>query len=334
MGQEERRKLIIDKWKENIERPIHFIAKDLKMPRTTVNNVLNQYFQTFSIQRKKTLRTKTGPRCQILEKKIVQVILKNRSMSVRDIAKKCQTTHSMVQRCKLRKGLQTRKKRKAAKVSESQKKTIKTRSRKLYDLLGKKSVCIVMDDETYVKADFRTLPGEQFYTAFKGEELLASQTSICLEKFGTKYLVWQAICQCGLKSSSFITTGTINGEIYREECLKKILIPFIKNHTGSTIFWPDLASAHYARSTLKLLDDNNIEYVKKDFNPPNVPQCRPIERYWAIIKSKLRKSGAVAHDKKEFIEKWKNAANNISQSTVRNLMQDIRKKVRNEWTKK
>lgn len=334
MNEFERRKKIIDKWNENPNKPVHFIAKELKIAKSTVKDVLGRYFETLSISRNKNPTTKSGPRDKNLEDKIVKIIKENRSMSTRDVAKKCGTNIAMVQRCKERNGLKTRKKSKVPKVSAKQQKVIKTRSRKLYQLLGNKKCCIVMDDETYVKADFRTLPGPQFFTTFEGETLPDSETTIGVEKFGSKYLVWQAICQCGKKSSSFVTTGTINAEVYREECLKKRLIPFIKKHEGSTLFWPDLASAHYASTTLNLLRENNIEFVSKDNNPPNVPQCRPIEKYWALIKTNLRKSNQTSNDIKDFEKKWKDASKKITKTTVKNLMKDIRKKLRIEWTRK
>lgn len=325
MNQLEHRKLVIDKWNKKLHRLIHFIAKDLKMERSTVDCVLERYFKTLSISRKHKTPTKTGPRDKNLEKKIVEVITKNRGMSLRDIAKKCGTTHNMIQICKRRNGMKTHKKSKIPKVSEKQNKVIKTRARKLYDFLGKKNCCIVMDDETYVKADFQARPGPQYYTAFEGEILPDSETSIGFEKFGSKYLVWQGICQWGEKSTSYITTGTINGEVYREECLKKRLIPFIKKHGGSTLFWPDLASAHYAAATLNLLRANNIEFVEKDMNPPNVPQCRPVDRYWSLIKANLKKTKQSASDKKKFEKKWKAPSKKLPNSTVKNLMKGIRK---------
>ena len=99
-------------------------------------------------------------------------------------------------------------------------------------------------------------------------------------------MVWQAICQCGLKSPTFVTQGNINAEIYINECLKKRLIPFLRKHEGPTLFWPDLATAHYARPTTNFLQEHGIDFVPRDKNPPNVPQCRPIERYWSLVKSK------------------------------------------------
>lgn len=198
----------------------------------------------------------------------------------------------MVQRIKKRNNLKTYKKQKVPKQSADQKSRAKTRARKLYNrILQKPNACILMDDETYVKEDSKTLPGSQFYTTIVGEEASDNEKSIQMEKIGQKVLVWQAICSCGLKSSIFYTKGTINADIYQSECLKKRLLSLYKKHSTPPLFWPDLASAHYAKSTLKWFKDNDIDFVEKEINPPNCPQLRPIERYWAIVKRIFKKEG-------------------------------------------
>ena len=65
------------------------------------------------------------------------------------------------------------------------------------------------------------------------------------------------------------------------------LIPYInaQHSDGQYIFWPDLASAHYANSVLDLLIKKNINFVHKTDNPPNVPEARPIEDFWEILKN-------------------------------------------------
>ena len=61
-----------------------------------------------------------------------------------------------------------------------------------------------------------------------------------------------------------------------------------QNHSQDDyIFLPDLAFAHYAKDTVELFEELKIPYVFKDQNPPNVPQCRPIENFWGILKSKV-----------------------------------------------
>lgn len=229
--------------------------------------------------------------------------------------------------------MKTHKKQKIATTTEKQKKVIKTRAQKLYDFLGEKKLHLIEDDETYVKADFSQLPGQQFYTCTDEETLPEPETTIGMEKFGSKYFVWQAICECGKRNAAFITTGTINREIYIEECLKKRLLPFYRKHKIPTLFWPDLASAHYAKDTLNFMKTKKIQFVAKEMNPPNVPQCRGIETYWAQIKKILRKTQETAIDIDDFAKKWEDASRKIKNVTVEKLMADVRKKLRKEWDK-
>ncbi|XP_017464756.1 PREDICTED: uncharacterized protein LOC108358113 [Rhagoletis zephyria] len=106
--------------------------------------------------------------------------------------------------------------------------------------------------------------------------------------------------------------GTINTEIYVKECLQKRLLPFLRHHNGQIMFWPDLAPAHYANITQKWFEDNNVHYVRKDLNPPNVPELRPIERYWALMKAKLLKMGKPTKTISEIKRMWRTASLKVS----------------------
>lgn len=185
-----------------------------------------------------------------------------------------------------------------------------------------------MDDETYIKMDFTTLPGPQFYNAFKGDIIPAEDRTIRLEKFCQKILVWQAICSCGKRSTPFFTKGTINGEVYREECIKKRLLPLYRRHRLRPIFWPDLASAHYSGDTIKLLQNKGIDFIKKEDNPPNCPDLRPIERYWAIMKRILRIDGREIQSVEELKQIWLSSSRKITKKIVQTLMERVRGKVR------
>ena len=55
----------------------------------------------------------------------------------------------------------------------------------------------------------------------------------------------------------------------------------------TTVFWPDLASSHYAKDTIALFNEKNIRFVANSDNPPNVTQLRPIENLWGILKSRV-----------------------------------------------
>ena len=70
------------------------------------------------------------------------------------------------------------------------------------------------------------------------------------QKFGSKVLVWMAICPKGVSAIHVQEKQCINAELYLD-ILKKKLVPFLNKHYTSRdefFFWPDLASSHYARS--------------------------------------------------------------------------------------
>lgn len=326
---EEVRVLILQKFQRNSCCSIRMIAKELKIPLTTVYDTIKRFGENHTFKDLPGRGRKRGSFNKTKDKTVKGAILKNRALSVRDIAKKTKTAKSTVQNIKQRHFLKSYKKQYVPKRSPDQLKRAKIRAGRLYNhLLVKKFDCIVMDDETYVKMDFKTIPGPQFYTKTKDEFLPHSETSIEIQKFEPKVLVWQAICQCGKKSKTFFTTGTINAEIYTKKCLQPKLRPFLRDHHCSVFFWPDLATAHYSRSTLNWYNDNDVQFCEKNINPPNCPELRPIERYWSRIKSKLLKTGKTAKNLTEFKRLWNAAAQKVTETDVQKLMVNVKRKIR------
>ena len=64
------------------------------------------------------------------------------------------------------------------------------------------------------------------------------------------------------------------------------MLPFIAEHYSDDhyLFWPDLASSHYAKAVVAYLNEKNIKFVTKEDNPPNLPECRTIEDFWSYLK--------------------------------------------------
>lgn len=79
---------------------------------------------------------------------------------------------------------------------------------------------------------------------------------------------------------------------------------------------------------------NNINIVPREANPPNCPELRPIERYWALIKRSLKKTRKVAKTATEFQHRWRKAYGEVDQATVHNLMKNVKKKVREFYSNK
>ena len=71
------------------------------------------------------------------------------------------------------------------------------------------------------------------------------------------------------------------------------------------MFWPDLASSHYAKDTLNWLTEQNVPYVPKKDNPLNAPQARPIEDLWSVLKRKVYEKGWKAQNKQQLFRRIK-----------------------------
>jgi hypothetical protein len=299
LNERERRETILHTYNLNPNSTFSFIAKTLKMPRSTVSSVIHRFKKTLTIERAPTPGRPKGPANEKLSKKILTSVKTNPGLSDRDRGKKYATTRGNVRRVRARARLKSFKAVKQPNRSVKQNLEAKKRSRLLYkNILSKQNGCIIMDDETYVKLDFRQIPGNKFYVSTIRGIVPNKFKFILQDKFAKKLMIWQAICSCGQKSQAFVVRGNMNAENYTHECLQKRLLPMVRSHNYRCIFWPDLASCHYARSTLEWLENNNVEIVPKTMNPPNCPQFRPIEKYWAIVKNKLNKNGGAARDAK------------------------------------
>lgn len=106
-------------------------------------------------------------------------------------------------------------------------------------------------------------------------------------------------------------------------------MPFFASHNVSAFFWPDLASCHYSKKTTEWYKLNSIDFVARDSNPPNCPELRPVERYWALCKRELKNTKKVTTDIKDFKQKWTTSSKKVEKSTIKNLMEGLPEKVKN-----
>ena len=74
----------------------------------------------------------------------------------------------------------------------------------------------------------------------------------------------------------------MNQHNYLKQFMQKRVMPFIRQYHADSnyIFWPGQARAHYAKSMINYLNENNVHFICKNDNPINVPECRPIENYF------------------------------------------------------
>lgn len=333
-NQVEVRKRILFERQQNPNLSVRDLAKKLKLPKSTIFSVCKSFDQRLTVDRKVGSGTNRKVCSQQMDKKVVAIIEKNPNLSVRNVARKVGKSKSYVQKVKQRQGLKTYKVKKVPNRDDKQNFTAKIRAKELYTKFLQNFSCVIMDDETYVVEDFRQLPGLGFYTAMQRNAVAERFRTKKVSKFPKKYLIWQAICSCGRKSKCFVSTGTINKDVYEKECLQKRLLPFIRSHDSPALFWPDLASCHYAKSVLEWYKVQEVNYVPKEANPPNCPELRPIEKYWALVKRKLFETKKKANGIDDFKRRWRNGTEDVSEDTVRNLMAGVPQKVREFYRKK
>lgn len=225
-------------------------------------------------------------------------------------------------------GISVYKKTVIPKRNERQVEVIRVRSDRLYRKLLDKQ-CII-DDESYFTLAHSSINGnDNFYSSDR------SLTSSAVKyrpvaKFEPKLLMWLAFSEEGVSKPYFIPSGlAVNQKIYLEECIKKRLVPFINLHhaDGQYLFWPDLASSHYAKTVLDFFEAQNINFVEKSENPPNVPECRPIENFWGILKGKVYANNWQAKNLAHLKVRIQICLRNIDFDLVKRISGSIRSRV-------
>ena len=150
-------------------------------------------------------------------------------------------------------------------------------------------------------------------------------------KFAPKLLVWLAFSECGMSQPLFRLqkSESINSDVYTEECLSQRLLPFLHRYHPdfNYIFWPDLASAHYSNATIAWMDEN-INFVAKSINPPNVPQARPIENFWGCLAQKVYEGGWEATTEQQLIRRITSKLKEFDEKYLQALMKDVKGKLR------
>lgn len=302
--------------------------------RRTVYDILTRYDECGTIipfrktGRPITLATKTGVR------KLSQLVDHKDKMPDSLAAKKMGWSRSYVQKVRSQQlNIKKYKKRWAPFYKRGQDTEVQTKCRRLLrkTFLPGSTGLIVMDDEHYIYLDENKTTSTMFYNSSDRNATPATMQVKPVRKFCPKLMVWQALSMRGRSQLYVVPSGmNVNKELYLKECIKKRLIPFINKAypNGDAIFWPDKASAHYADVVMDHLQSVGVKVVKKDDNPTNLPQARPVERYWAEIDRRLSVLKKRAENLKELSDQVKKVAKNIPESYVQDLMSSVRTKLR------
>ena len=73
--------------------------------------------------------------------------------------------------------------------------------------------------------------------------------------------------------------------------------------------------------------ENRINHVDKANNPANLPECRPIEDFWSILKGKVYANNWQAKNIKILEERIKKCLKEIDPSTIQTLMEGVIKRI-------
>lgn len=251
--------------------------------------------------------------------------------SVRRLARHFGTSKSTISRELVRSGQKYRKRRKAPKYTANQLARIPVCCRTLRRIHFSNNRVIILDDEKYFTLTNSEIKGNDGFYTDNIAEVPDNVRYKAKAKFADKVLVWCAISSRGV-SRPYV--GRVRGEAldsrsYIDNCLTKLVTFIEEQHNGDDImFWPDLASCHYARQTQNWLVDHDIPFVPRDSNPPNLPQARPIEDFWALLSRKVYDGGWEAQNEEQLRRRISRKIREIDVNTVQNLMRDIRRKLR------
>ncbi|KAF2903200.1 hypothetical protein ILUMI_02986 [Ignelater luminosus] len=88
------------------------------------------------------------------------------------------------------------------------------------------------------------------------------------------------------------------------------------------VFWPDLASSHYAKILTDSLRNKNIKFIQKEDNPANCLEARPIEDFWSLLKGSWR-----AANVDQLVSRIKYCLGKIDQDVKRRLAESTKKRI-------
>ena len=248
------------------------------------------------------------------------------SISQKMVARKLNCTQQYVSKIlKKYTSIKCRRKCRQPKRTIKQIKERRPKCRKMYYKYKNKT--FILDDESYFTLANTTLSGNDIYYSDNPENAPDDVKFKLISKYEPKVLVWIAISELGMSAPYFAHQGqAINQKIYLNTCIKPKLIPFIKKHKDY-VFWPDLASSHYAKSVIEYFNENNICYVPKIENPANVPESRPIEDFWGDLKREVYKKNWRAKNVEQLIRRIRYCLRKMDVSFIQGRALEVHKRL-------
>jgi len=149
-------------------------------------------------------------------------------------------------------------------------------------------------------------------------------------KFEEKLPVYIVIPPRGVSEPFIQPSGNAaNQFIYRDNFLASLFLPFIKKYhsDGNYIFWPDLASSHYAEHAIDFLCENLVHHVDQTDIPANLPEARPIEDFWALVKNKVYVKNWEAKNLEQLEVKIRKCLKEMDTGAIQRTMDSVKKRL-------
>lgn len=305
----------------------HFLQEGV--PLSTIYRILDRFKKDLPPSR----QLGSGRKAKIFKKKQIKQLVAmfdhRDGISTRKAAKKFKCAESTVRyTLKNKTDVRYRKKKNIPDRSAIQKALAKTKCGRLIRKFSDRA--FVLDDESYFTLSHSTISGNDGFYSSNVSSTSAEVKYAKKKKFEQKVLVWVAISPRGISQALIRKSGfAINAQTYLNECIRRRLIPYIQANfqNGQYVFWPDQASSHYAKIVIDHLRQENINFVEKEDNPANVPEIRPIEDFWALLKSQVYANGWRAQNIPQLITRIKYCLKKIDRSAVRALADSTKKRI-------
>ena len=250
-------------------------------------------------------------------------------ISYRSAGRKFKISHSYVHfLIKNKSNIKKRTKQTIPDRSSEQQISAKTKCSRLYSKFSQ--FIWILDDESYFTLKHSTVGGNNIFYTDNVDNCPNSVKYSRKSKFEKKVLVWIAVSQKGISSPFIRPSGlAINQDVYLNDCIKKRLLPFIEKYhkEDKIVFWPDLAPAHYAKKVQNFLVEKKINFVLKEDNPANIPEARPIELFWGILKAAVYKDGWEAENLDQLVNRIKYCLSKIDPTFIHNQFSSVKGKI-------
>lgn len=309
----------------------HFVS--IGVPRSTVYSILRRCEKGEKLERRPGSGRKAEKLTKRKKKSVVNAVCDKVGVSRRQVARKFGVSPSYIQKVCKEAGVKFYKRKSSPEWSQEMERRQRRCLRKMNRTLCRPTddVQLIIDDESYFPFKHDEMPGNSGYSTLDKENTPPDVKLKQKRKYPKKLLVWMAISSKGHTEPFFRVSGmAMNGEVYRESCIRQRLVPFIAEHHSEDeiLFWPDLASAHYAKATTDLLNELNISFVPKAMNPPNVPGQRPIEHFWGMLKERVYRGNFQATSEQQMKRRVKAALRDMDWEAVQGMMDTVKTNIR------